>query len=52
MAPWQDDAPPWHDDEFWADVSDDELPDEIEGHEPKVSDADGILPDADLFSDP
>jgi hypothetical protein len=51
VSPWQDDAPSWHDDEFWADVSDDELPDEIEGHE-RPADVNGILPDADLFSDP
>lgn len=28
MAPWQDDAPSWRDDEFWLDVDDEDLLDE------------------------
>lgn len=32
MAPWQDDAPPWRDDEFWLDVPDEDLPDELSDH--------------------
>lgn len=26
MTPWQDDAPPWRDDEFWAEVESEDAP--------------------------
>lgn len=29
MSPWQDDAPSWRDDEFWLEVDDEDMPDEL-----------------------
>ena len=43
MAPWQDDAPPWRDDEFWLDVDDEDLPDDW-------CEIEGILPTDDPFA--